>query len=346
MPSQPTPDDLQRRLENRNRALRAKDATIARLRDELQRERAGRDAADGSRIIWIFCAGRTGSTWLGRMLGELGGMWDEPAVGALFGEFFYERFPQRRGARFLMAARYRNAWLPGIRDLVLRGAAARWDGDGYLTIKEPHGAIGAPLLVDALPESRVVVLVRDPRDVIASAYDGGRTGNWGGARRPEWMRSDRRPEWVLLRARAYLWDIQAAVQAYEMSSSPRAIVRYEDLRADTLGELRRLRDELRLDVEDEPLASAAERYAWENVPDEEKGPGRIFRKASPGSWEEDLTPEQVRTVEREARPVLDAFYGDAPAPLTPSEPQPPAPRPRFLAEWVQLLLGVQPGADP
>src|SRR6266480_91371 len=87
------------------RRLRERNATIARLREELRRGREGRDPADASRIVWIFCTPRTGSTWLGKMLGELGGLWDEPAVGALFGEFYYERYPQRRGERFVMAQR-------------------------------------------------------------------------------------------------------------------------------------------------------------------------------------------------------------------------------------------------
>ena len=36
--------------------------------------------------------------------------------------------------------------------------------------------------------------------------------------------------------------------------------------------------------------------------------GKVFRKATPGGWREDLTSEQVDVVERITAPLLDEFY--------------------------------------
>jgi hypothetical protein len=44
------------------------------------------------------------------------------------------------------------------------------------------------------------------------------------------------------------------------------------------------------------------------VPEEEKGEGKFHRKATPGGWKEDLTPEQIETVERITAPVLREYY--------------------------------------
>jgi hypothetical protein len=46
-------------------------------------------------------------------------------------------------------------------------------------IKEPNGSVGAPLLTEALPESRMILLVRDPSDVISSLLDAAREGGAG-----------------------------------------------------------------------------------------------------------------------------------------------------------------------
>ena len=72
-------------------------------------------------------------------------------------------------------------WLGAIRKMVLDGATARFPErtkDGYVVVKEPNGSMGAPLLAGALPESRVITLIRDPRDVCASSFDGKSAGGW------------------------------------------------------------------------------------------------------------------------------------------------------------------------
>jgi hypothetical protein len=63
-------------------------------------------------------------------------------------------------------------------------------------------------------------------------------------------------------------------------------------------------------VDREAIARAVEKHAWENVPKDETGEGRFYRKASPGGWREDLSPEQAAAVERITAPLLEEFYPD------------------------------------
>jgi hypothetical protein len=51
-----------------------------------------------------------------------------------------------------------------------------------------------------------------------------------------------------------------------------------------------------------------QKHAWENIPEDEKGQGKFYRKATPGSWREDLTPGQVEIVEQVSAPLLKEFY--------------------------------------
>ena len=63
------------------------------------------------------------------------------------------------------------------------------------------------------------------------------------------------------------------------------LVRYEELRADTLGTMMRIYSTLGIPVDEEQVARVVEKHSWENIPDEKKGEGKFYRKASPGGWE-------------------------------------------------------------
>jgi hypothetical protein len=271
-------------------------------------------------MIWIFGTGRTGSTWLAVMMEEPEGheVWFEPRVGTVFDP---QRFQRHGGKHFILASQYKDVWLRSIRNFILDGANARFPGlaGGYLAVKEPGGSVGAGLIMEALPESGMVLLIRDPRDVVASWLDATRKGGWQtrrrgeGGRRAESLAETNPNAFVRRHADAYLQHVGSARRAYEAHGGRKVVVRYEDLRADTLGTIKRMYGELNVPVEEARLAKAVEKHSWENIPEEEKGQGKFYRKATPEAWREDLTRRQVKTVERITAPLLEEFYPTGPA---------------------------------
>jgi hypothetical protein len=181
-------------------------------------------------------------------------------------------------------------------------------------VQEPNGSVGAPLLMEALPESRMILLIRDPRDVAASSMDARRKGGWQYENRnmrdqQRENRVDKDPDaFIRWRANSYLKVINNVKEAFDSHRGHKVLVRYEDLRADTLGEMKRIYSTLEIPMEEGELAKAVEKRSWENIPDEEKGLGKKRRKATAGGWREDLTPEQARIVEEITRPLLEEFY--------------------------------------
>jgi hypothetical protein len=266
-------------------------------------------------MIWIFGTGRTGSTWLAAMMEEPEGhdVWFEPRVGTIFDP---QRFQRHGGKHFILASQYKDVWLRSIRNFILDGANARFPelAGGYLAVKEPGGSVGAGLIMEALPESGMVLLIRDPRDVVASWLDATRKGGWQtrrrgqGGRRAESLAETKPNAFVRRHADAYLQHVGSARRAYEAHEGRKVVVRYEDLRADTLGTMKRMYGELDVSVEEVRLAKAVEKHSWENIPEEEKGQGKFYRKATPQAWREDLTRRQVKTVERITAPLLEEFY--------------------------------------
>ena len=318
--------DIQRNLRrraSRSPTLRRLHGGLLKRRQEALLRLAGWEPAaeapgvDPTKMIWIFGSGRSGSTWLRSMMGEMDGhrVWEEPMVGRLFGEF-YSRAPKEnlRSADFIMGDPIRRGWISSIRNFVLDGAKYSnplLGAEDYLIIKEPNGSTGAPLLMEALPESRMILLVRDPRDVVASVFDAARDGGWLNeqSERDGMALADRKPDvFVRRRARVYLQSVGGAKKAYDAHRGPKTLVRYEDLRADTLITMRRIYSELGVTVNDAELEMVVEQHSWERVPEGEKGRGKAHRKARPGSWVEDLTEEQAGVVEQVTAPILEQFY--------------------------------------
>ena len=284
--------------------------------------RAGRTKIKPENIVWIFGNAKTGSTWLSWMMEEPKGhaVWREPYVGELFGRLYYDwdnwvgekHFESKH---FILGEPQKKSWLKSVRSFVLSEAGARFPevgGTGYLIIKEPNGSLGAPLLMEALPESRMIFLVRDPRDVAASYVDAAKKGSYMHERRKQGrgaaMFEMEPDDLVESMATSYAQNVGNVREAYKAHRGPKVLVRYEELRADTLETVKRLCSTLRIAVDEDELAQAVEKHSWENVPEGKKGEGKFHRKATPGGWKEDLTPQQAETVERITAPLLKEFY--------------------------------------
>jgi len=316
-----------RRTAGRSQTLKRVYHRLAAVYREIPLKIAGPRARDArgsgvkpENIIWIFGSGRSGSTWLRSMTEGLDRYqaWEEPMVGRLFGEF-HGRAQEVDLVRlgFIMSNATRRGWIGAIRNFVLDCAGyahPNLGAEGYLVVKEPNGSTGAPLLMEALPESRMILLIRDPRDVVSSMLDAARQGGWLYERKEsdDWKRRalpDKNPDtFVRNRSRKYLQHAGSAKKAYDAHRGPKVLVRYEDLRADTLETMKRIYSTLGVPVDEAELARVVEKHSWENIPEKEKGEGKFYRKATPGGWSADLTPEQAETVERVTAPLLKEFY--------------------------------------
>ena len=253
---------LQEKLKESRRRQAAGEQEVSGLRARLRHAMTGERSINSANVVWIFGSGRTGSTWLGSMMGELDGhaLWGEPWVGTLFGNFYYVAVDEKkhRAPQFIMG-RHRESWLWSIRNFVLDAAVATFPKLGredYLVIKEPNGSVGAPLMMEAMPESRMVLLARDPRDVVASSLDARRKGGWHFERNKKLRNGEKRTlaeeaplTFARKRAEGCLQQMGKAKDAFDAHGGRKALVRYEELRMDTLGTMRRMYSELEIEVD-------------------------------------------------------------------------------------------------
>jgi hypothetical protein len=182
---------------------------------------------------------------------------------------------------------------------------------------------------------KIVLLVRDPRDVVVSMY----------------FERSRRERAYAGTLHEFLHEQKGSLDTilgyYNVWADQRTrpkdfcLVRYEDLKTDTAGELRRLLTFVGLDkVSDEHVAEAAHFASFENMRAMESGDalksGRLrprdkddkesfkTRKGKVGGYVDYLSPEEITWMERKIKETLDPLfgYGDPPRPR---EPRPVSP---------------------
>ena len=172
---------------------------------------------------------------------------------------------------------------------------------------------GEPLLGGAEAARAAVLIVRDPRDVVASFANHNNStleqavALMGDPESALAVKADRQP----LQLRQQLLGWSGFHRSWlDQSEVPVHLVRYEDMQADTAGTLRTLLGALGIAVDAARLARAVELSAFERLQAQEaesgfrEGPvrmatGRFFRSGRSGGWREELSEALRATIERD-----------------------------------------------
>jgi hypothetical protein len=279
------------------------------------------------RLAWIFGSSRSGSTWLLRMLSGLRGVVpiDDPHLGHHLG--VWRPIPLAWAAceeppplstlldvkatepGYFFAERHRDCWEQPLRSLIearfeAEAAEIGEDAAGSAYVVKEPGSHVAPLLTELFPGSKVVFLLRDGRDVVDSWLDAYSEGSWatpGGA-----FPVSPEGRIALIRWLSAVWSFRsrAVREAYEScASGDRVLVRYEELLEHTTPCLRRICETIEVDAAG--LARVVECNRFEQV--EARGAKQEIRSACPGSWQENLTPEERAAMQEALGPALEEF---------------------------------------
>ncbi|MGH2986462.1 MAG: sulfotransferase family protein [Solirubrobacterales bacterium] len=291
------------------------------------------------RVAWIMGSSRSGSSWLLRMLGELPEVVgvDDPHLGHHLGVWrplpiawaVGKGRPQlttlqeikRHHDQYFFSDRHRETWLPALRDLVRARFAAELDEQSAtagnaprLLVKEP-GCHAAGEIFDLFPDSRLIFLLRDGRDVVDSWMDAHQEGSWAIEEGAFEVAAHGRQALVEWLASVWVYRTRAVAGAFaERPPARRVLARYEDLLEHPSTELERICAALGLDVSVDELDALAARHAFANLDRGDRGRLKRNRTAEPGGWRSNLRPEERRAMCEILGPELERLgYPSEPA---------------------------------
>ena len=272
------------------------------------------------RLAWIFGSSRSGSTWLLRMLSELErvipvddphighhlGVWrpiplawatakDPPKLGTL-ADF------KRKKRDYLFSDRYRDTWVPQLRDLISARfeaqaaqdiAAAGGIDQPIVVVKEP-GSHAADTIMDVFPQSSLIFLLRDGRDVVDSWLDAYKDGSWATDEGAYPLDDTGRPALIRWQSSVWLHRTEVVQETYaRIDPERRVLIRYEEMRADPVAALERICAMLGIEASREQLDEIAGTHSYSSVPKADKGTGREIRRAEPGGWTDHMTRQEI-----------------------------------------------------
>ncbi len=288
---------------------------------------------DERRLTWIFGSSRSGSTWLLRMLADFERVVpiDDPHLGHHLGVWrpiplawatvdgdppelttLLELKADEPG--YFFSERHRESWWQPLRDLIASRFEAQAEehaldpAEANYVVKEP-GSHVAPLLADLFPDSKLVFLLRDGRDVVDSWLAGYRHGGWAipGGAFP--VARDSRIALITWLSAVWVYRSRAVRTAFETRfPDSRVLVRYEALRERTVEALAEVCEPLGFDhMRAEEIA---ERHSFERLPPHVRGPHMRERTARPGSWRRNLTAAEQTAMHEALGDALVEFGYD------------------------------------
>jgi hypothetical protein len=275
------------------------------------------------RLAWIFGSSRSGSTWLLRMLSGLErvipiddphlghhlGIWrpiplawatakDPPKLGTLADY-------KRQKPDYIFSDRYRDVWMPQLRDLV----SARFEAQAadhiaesgeidrpIVVVKEP-GSHAADTIMELFPQSALLFLLRDGRDVVDSWLDAYRDGSWATDEGAYPVDDGGRTALIRWQSSVWLHRTEVVQETFARTDpSRRVMIRYEEMRADPAGALERICEALDIEATSADLERIAAQNEFSRVPDSRKGAGREIRRARPGGWASHMSTEEIEAM--------------------------------------------------
>ena len=195
---------------------------------------------------------------------------------------------------------FNKTWIFFLRKLILNRIHAQFqDLETPIIIKEPNGSIGGDIISKALPNSKIIIMLRDSRDIIHSDFalnsKDGFTTKTGRILKP--IQEKNRLNQIKQRSKIWNSLIEILLNTFKNHSSDlRYMIKYEELRTNTFSELKKLYQFIDITFSDDILYKIIEKYTFENLSIESRGIGTEKQFAKIGIWKENFTSLEISTL--------------------------------------------------
>jgi len=248
--------------------------------------------------------GRSGTTWLGRELLSYNTHYiHEPRLTAHLGAIAALGDGKRsrridlhkEEENYFFSNKFKTTWKFFLRKLILnRFYSQVVDLEKKVIIKEADVIDTSDIISDCFPNSKIIILVRDGRDVLDSSINGRQKDGWM-TKSMNGIPINEKKRSRFIRNRSQFWVnlTENLLRTHTKHTNGFVyLVKYEDMLKDTQNELEKIYKFLEINISKDKIQNIVTKYDFSKIPAREKGSGKFYRSASPGLWREHFSDEE------------------------------------------------------
>jgi len=248
-------------------------------------------------LVWVLGFPRSGTTWLGTQLLSYNTNFvnefriaDHLAVRSMeMRDKVVRRFDQKQNdENYLFASKFKKNWIIFLRKLILNRIYAQFeDLDHKVVIKEPNPIDASDIISDCFEKSKIILLVRDGRDVLDSVRDARQQDGFMAKAGQTPLTIQERLKFIQNQAILWIYTTENLLKTFDKKNNENIhLIKYEKLLDNTFEELQKIYKFINLEISQNELQNITEKFSFKKIPDKLKGEGKFYRAATPGLWKE------------------------------------------------------------
>lgn len=266
-------------------------------------------------IVWLFGSPRGGTNWVaGDLLSYNTNFVNELHIeehlamraNEVEGKIVRRIDNPQQNPGYFFSEKYKDVWMFYLRKLILNRICAQTNDIQKKTmVKEVVGVGATEILSECLNKSKIIFLIRDGRDYLDSLWAAIDSGAFHTTHMPSLKLPGKKTQWV--KGHSILWvnRINNFFKCYKQHPKELSYwVKYEDILKNTSEELEKLYKFIDVEISGEQLQKIVNEHSFKNIPESEKGLGKMKRSASPGKWRKNFTEEEVKIMHEMMGPML------------------------------------------
>lgn len=258
------------------------------------------------KLVWILGSPRSGTTWLfGDLLKYRFHHWGEPLLGKhlsvereLGSTYTREIDEHHDRENYFFSDKHKETWSFYLRKLILNRIYSQFqDLDSMILIKEPNGSMASDIISSCLPNSKIIVVLRDGRDVLNSQITALSKGGYVIKResRFEPLSGVRRINSIKRHSKQWVKLMDVLLKTYEKHNEKlKIMVQYDELRNNTFEELKNIYSFLDITNNDDTIKKLVGNSSFEKLDASKKGIGTVRQFATGGKWAETFSEQEIK----------------------------------------------------